>query len=123
MGGFVDSWNSLSGDYEEIYILCHGYPGGLSCAGESIENSGRDAYAFWDLGTVSANRVNLYSCNGGTFNEKGNSVAMHLSQLTGGSVWAVANGYLGYALFSHTPIPKKGGAWSVTYSGVTTVFN
>lgn len=122
MDCFVDSWNSLDGEYDCIYILSHGYPGGLSCAGNSISNSGKEAYNFWDLNPVASTTLYLYSCNGATIGE-GGSVASCFAQLTGGSVLAVANGSLGYIYGTHFPTPTNGGTWTVTYDTTTTFWN
>ena len=118
---FSNAWNSLDGSYDKIYIVCHGYPGGISCAGESMSNSGNEEYSFWDLDTVSATTVYLYACNGATFDTDGNCASYAFAQLTGGSVWAVANGKLSFNYFTLTPTPSKGGVWSVTYGNTITI--
>ena len=122
MDGFVDSWNSLEGEYDKVYILSHGYAGGLSCAGQSISNCGTKQYSFSDLNSVSAKTVNLFSCNGATFGDHG-SVAESFAQLTNGSVWAVHNGKLSYSFLTHIPTPARGGVWSVTRGNETFCWN
>ena len=114
MDGFVNAWNSLGGEYDKIYILGHGYPGGMSCDGKSISNSGNEAYSFWDLNPVPARTVYLYTCHGASFDGQGNSVAAAFSVITGGTVYGVIDGKLSYDYWTLTPYPTKGGRWSVT---------
>jgi hypothetical protein len=122
MDEFAEAWNSLEGEYERVYILSHGYPGGLSCAGKSMSNSGTTDYSFRDLNSVSATTVYLYSCNGATWVNNG-SVADSFALLTGGSVWAVADGSLNYYFGTHVPNPVTSGTWTVTHGGITTYMN
>ena len=120
MNEFVDSWNSLNAEYDKIYVIGHGYAGGMSCAGQSISNSSEEAYSFGDLKTVSATTVYLYVCNGATIDGKGNSVAFSFAYLTNGSVWAISNGKLSYDYWTLVPYPTRGGSWSVTKGNTTT---
>ena len=111
---FVEAWESLSGEYSEIYIMSHGYSGCLSCAGKSISGGGDSDYHFYELSCVSAEMVYLYSCNGATYSEYG-SAAEWFSLLTGGTVRAVENGSLNYNIRTYKPYPKKPGRWVDVY--------
>ena len=118
MGEFVDAWNSLGEEYYHIYIVGHGYPGGLSCNDESIDarenvGNGKVKYGFDQLKTVSASQVNLYTCNGATAPNGGNSAASYFVRLTGGQVYAICGGTIHYRLITHTPY-NKGGQWIMT---------
>ena len=123
MDGFVDAWNSLDGEYEAIYVISHGYPGGLSCSGKSISGSNTEAYNFWDLNSVSTPTMYLYCCNGATSPASGYSSAYYFAQLTGGNVWAVADCSLNFTIGTHVPYPANGGKWSVTRGNITTIFH
>ena len=122
MQGFVDAWNSLEGNYSAIYVISHGYPGGLSCNGKSIGGPGLEDYSFWDLNNVSTPTVYLYSCNGATPAGRSPSAAYYFAQLTGGSVWAVMNGKLNFVPGTFEPYPTRGGIWSVTRGNSVTGF-
>ena len=123
MGEFVNAWNSIEGEYYAIYVLGHGYAGGMRCGDERISNSTQEAYKLSDLKNVNALNIFLYICDGATLDSKGNSVAnIMASQITGGSVWAVANGSLNFSSSTGHGYPVKGGCWSVTYGRITTIF-
>lgn len=92
IGEFVLQWNSMSGEYDYIIIAAHGAPGSLDCSGQRIRYQNGD-YSFSDLQEVSVNRsVHLYSCNGGTIDGYGTSVAKQLTNLTNAPTTAVKDG-------------------------------
>ena len=121
MDEFVEAWNSLSGEYDRVIIMAHGYDGGMSCNGASISNSSKEDYDFGDLNPVPVVTVYLFTCNGATIDAKGNSVAMIFAYLTSGNVWAVYNGRLSYDYWTLMPYPTEGGIWSVTKGTTTTI--
>ena len=112
MGEFVKKWNSLGSNYDKIFIMSHGYPGGLSCDGHSIGAPGLEDYSFENLKQVSAKTVYLYSCNGATKGPRG-SAAYYFARLTGGAVWA-ARGSLNYLIGTGIPWLEFGADWTVT---------
>ena len=113
MGGFVDGWNSLEGEYQVVYIIMHGYPGGLSCSGKTLSNSTSGDYDFFDLKPASVSNLYLFSCNGATLSARNDSVASNLEYLTGGNVYAVRDGTVNYPLYGHIPYTEYG-VWTVT---------
>ena len=122
MNGFVDSWNSLEGEYDLVVILMHGYPGGLSCSGQTLSNYNDSEYTFFDLNHVTINTLNLYSCNGATMSEYYDSAARNFASLTGGNVWAVTNGSINYYPYDYIPYTKDG-KWTLTYGMTTITYN
>ena len=110
MDEFVSKWNSLSGSFYSIYILSHGTPGAMACAGKDIGNSGCN-YSFSDLNHVSACKVYLFCCNGATKNANNQSTADAFSKICGANVLAVSNGSLNYTRIKFEPYATEGGIW------------
>jgi RHS repeat-associated protein len=116
MGGFVDCWNALNGDYQEIYILAHGWPGGLSCAGESIGTEG-EAYSFSELNQAYTKHVYLYCCDGASLDSYGCSSAHHFANLTNAPVRAVFGGKMNFSWYGCFPKAVDGGIWVTVTPG------
>lgn len=115
MGGFVNGWNSLDTRYDRIYIIAHGWVGGLSCNRESIGVTGEE-YSFSQLQYVNVREIHLYVCNGATMDINGNSTAKSFAQITGAKVKAIANGKLSFSWYACYPYPRKGGEWVWVYN-------
>ena len=114
MDGFVKQWNSLSGAYNTVYVVGHGWAGGLSCAGQSISYEG-DEYRFEELQDISAALICLYVCNGATMNGSGRSAASLIAGLSGSPVLAVQNGKLNFTWDGGFTKLENGGNWVIVY--------
>lgn len=121
MDGFVDSWNSMDGEYSAAFIIMHGYPGGLSCSGKNLTNAPNGDYSFFDLNPIPITTVYLFSCHGATFSERNESVASNLAYLTGGNVWAIYGGTVKYAIYGYMPYSQNG-SWSRTKGRNTVIY-
>lgn len=84
---FIDAWNSMEGEIDEVYIFVHGAEGVLWFKGESMS---MDEIKKLNSKSVS-NRVGLFSCNGGR-GEEGSNVAWAFAKLTGAKVHATSSG-------------------------------
>lgn len=112
---FISSWNSMSGNYEAIFIIGHGTAGKLNFKGSvSIAAKGGD-YAFSSLKAVNANNLLLYCCNGATLDSYNNSTAQNFANLTDAPVGAVQNGKLNIGMPGCIPKPVMGGTWVIIY--------
>lgn len=49
------------------------------------------------------------------------SVALIFANITGGSIWAVANGKISYNYWTLMPELANGGLWSITKGNTTTI--
>ena len=109
--GFIESWNSLVGAYDEIYIICHSEYGNLYFAGDDIYFE-EAKHCYSDLQAVNVGTIYLYICNGAT-SEKGHSVSSVFGELTGAEVHAIKNGKIGFTWEGCYAGPTHGGEWDI----------
>ena len=114
MGEFVECWNGLSGHYDSIYIIGHGWSGALQCNGEDFGPLGSD-YVYADLANVSVSTIFLYCCNGATEYSNTRSIAWNFQNITGARVYAVADGKLNFSWIGCYPQTAKGGHWVMLF--------
>lgn len=76
-----------------------------------MSTSGK-AYSFSDLESINVAVINLYCCNGATTNDRGESTASIMANLTGAPVIAVKDGKVNFSWFGCYPEAVKGGVWT-----------
>lgn len=87
--GFIAQWNSMEEEFDRLVILGHGAPGSIDARGERLIGTPTldTHYAFTNLDKKSISYVELYTCNGATPDEHGNSAAGGLmSRITGKAI-------------------------------------
>ena len=83
-GRFVNADGYETKYIKFMYIIGHGSPGTIDCNGEWLdadlsEGQQRNAYSFSQLKELEVAYMNLYTCNGATPNENGNTAAKAIS--------------------------------------------
>ena len=119
---FVSCWDSLSEEYDNLIIMCHGAPGSLDCSGQRIMSNAawtkneKQVAAFENLKQVTIhNTVYLLSCNGATIDDNGTSVAKELAKVTNCNVRAVKDGTIMIHYSTGKIYPTDGGYWTTEY--------
>ncbi len=118
---FVKKWNSLDREYDTMIILSHGAAGSLDCNGQrlvlgSYVEKLYILYYISELKNVDvSNMVFLYSCNGGTADEKGNSMAQAFANITNAPVKACENGKVNIN-WKDAKVSNYLGEWEIFYS-------
>ena len=108
---FISCWNNLDDSYDVIYIVGHGQAGELRFDGNvAIAEEGGE-YAYSCLDPVNVNEIQLWVCNGATLKDGAKSIADHLGQITGATVYAVKDGKLGFSWYGCYPELANGGYW------------
>ncbi len=126
---FEDYWNSLpNGGIKDIHLYFHGGKGFLAFKNEEMYVDEIRKLKNTSL----SGKVYLYSCNGGTQNSYGETVAGAFAKVVSGAkVRAVVNGKVyyraWYQLFSRKPLTKEKGAYWADfhygkYKGKMTVY-
>ena len=127
---FEDYWNSLSSNgIKDIHLYFHGGAGNLTFHKEYMY-----VYDIKQLKKIDpSGKVYLYSCNGGTKDAYGETIAGAFAQVVSGAkVRAVVNGKVyyraWYQLFSRKPLTKEKGAYWADfhygkYKGKMTVYS
>ena len=114
---FVSAWNSLDGEYDEIYIYAHGSDGiaGIYTGNGYIRYSpGKNDVSFSELKNVTVNRhVHLYTCYGSQKDSDGHSAAQGFADLTNAPVYSTDGVQGTFWLFGITFAWKC--EWTTTY--------
>ena len=109
---FVDAWNSLSGEYDKIYIICHAEYGNLYFRHGAVSVEGKK-YQYSDLNAVDVKEMFLYCCNGATISETGGSVAISFHEITGARIYAIQDGKIGFTWAECYPYATEDGVWII----------
>ncbi|MBQ7872211.1 MAG: RHS repeat-associated core domain-containing protein, partial [Oscillospiraceae bacterium] len=115
MDEFVEAWNSMSDlgcDVYRVYIVGHGAPGSLDCAGKRLRVHKGD-FSYNDLECIDVeDALYLFCCNGGTVDEFNTTTAENLAERVNCKVWA-ANAGVNISWWSGRISSK--GTWSWFY--------
>ena len=101
---FVDAWNSMEGEIDDVYLYVHGGKGELYFYKEDLGFSGEISFNDLEDKTVDG-MIFLLSCKGGKGKE-GNNVAWMFAQKSSTSVRACTGG-VSYTKFDGVYYPRK----------------